>query len=90
MRNGSFFYHQMDIGLMDVKADRGTMCVFQTLGDRKPLGTDKTLPKETLIQLKIECCYVDLLLNLPVGSRTLPRLPASNHALSSSADVNSI
>lgn len=79
VRNGSFFYHQMDIGLMDVKADRWS--VLQTLGDRKTLGTDKSLPKETLIQLKIECHYVDLLLNLPVGSRMLP---------TSSADVNSI
>lgn len=67
-----------------------TKCVFQNLGDRKPLATVKTLPRETLIQLKIECCYVDLLLNLPVGSRTLPKLPAENCALGSSPDVNSI
>lgn len=90
VRKGIFFYHQMNIGLMDVKADRWTKCVFQTLGDRKTPGTDKTLPKETLIQLKIECHYVVLLLNLPIGSRTLPTLPAEKRALSSSADVSSI
>lgn len=74
---------------MDVKDDRWTKGIFQTLGDRKTLGTDKTLPKETLIEMKIECHYVDLLLNLPIGSKTLPTLPAENRALGSSADVNS-
>lgn len=50
MKDGSCFYHQMDIGLMDVKTDSWTKYIFQTLeGDRKPLGIDKSLPKETFM-----------------------------------------
>lgn len=81
---------QMDSGLVDVKTDSWiTKNIFQTY--RNPLGTDKSLPKETFILAENRRCYVNLLLNLPTTCRIPPTSPAEKCDLSPfAADVNSV